>query len=53
MHQICVENGGIFPVPAGPAGTFCAFLAIVTQPLIAVGVAIAVMTAVLVTIFYI
>jgi len=23
MHQICVENGGIFPVLAGPAGTLC------------------------------
>jgi hypothetical protein len=34
--QICVENGGIFPVLAGPAGTPGAFLAVTAQPLITV-----------------
>jgi len=36
MHQICVENGGVFTVLAGPAGTLGAFLVITTQPLITV-----------------
>jgi hypothetical protein len=36
MHQICVENGGVFAVLAGPAVTLPTFLAMVTQSLITV-----------------
>jgi len=34
MHQICVENGGVFTVLAGPAGTLGTLLAIAAQSLI-------------------
>ena len=36
MHQICVENGGVFAVLAVPAGTLGAFLTTATQSLITV-----------------
>jgi len=36
MHQICVVNGGIFPVLAGPAVTLGALLAMAAQSLITV-----------------
>ena len=53
MHQICVENGGIFPMLEGPAGTFCALLAMTTQSIITVSGAAAAMAAFLIGVFYI
>jgi hypothetical protein len=52
MHQICVENGGIFPVLAGPAGTFCAFLAMTTQSIITVGSRVAMVAPILIGVFF-
>lgn len=51
-QQICVVNGGIFPVLAGPAGTLGAFLAITTQPLITVCGTVTMMTAILGGVFF-
>lgn len=52
MHQICVENSGVFTVLAVPAGTLGAFLAITTQPLIAVCGTVTMMTAILGGVFF-
>ena len=52
MHQICVENGGIFAVLTGPAGTLGACLAITAQPLIAVSHTAAAMALIFISVLY-
>jgi len=52
MHQICVVNGGISTVPAGPAGTLGTLLAIAAQSLFTVCHTPAAMALILIGVFF-
>jgi len=52
MHQICVENGGVFTVLAGPAGTLGTLLAIAAQSLFTVCHTPAAMALILIGVFF-